>query len=245
MNQNPALAAYQEALALRLQTNEHFMNISKEGMPIPRFYAPEKNIFEFFTSSNRRKLENTKQSHFGWVRYTMGEPIDRTADADPELERVNEIPKGLKTFVRYYTSDDPYNPKRINPDASGDQQIKGAVLLENVEKLEFQFWNLQTRKWETSLKAIANGESVLHGVRVLLTWYDSQGIKRSTDRIYRTHWPLVVPQDTVTTAGTTGGASAQAQPGPDGIMGTEDDIPAGGGANAGPQGGGESEGEGE
>ncbi len=230
-NQNPALAAYQEALAIRMQTNEHFMNISKEGMPIPRFYSPEKNIFEFFTSSNRRKIENTKQSHFGWVRYTMGDPIERDADSGPDTEPVNAIPKGLKTLVRYYTADDPYNPKRINPDSAADSQVKGAVLLENVEKLEFSFWNFQTRKWESSLKAIANGESVIHGVRVQLAWYDSMGIKRTTDRIFRTHWPLVVPQDPVATGGAAAGAAGANPAGPDGILGTEDDVQAGTTAN--------------
>lgn len=187
---NPNLQAYAEAINTRLQLNEHFMGISKDGALIPRFYAPEKNLFEFFTTSNRRKLENTKQSHFAWVRYTL-------ADPDPKLAKENDnpdinIPKGLKNFVRYFTADNPYDEKRINPE---DGKIKAAILLENVESLEFQYWDYTKKKWETSLKAIQNGESLVRGVKLIISWYDSQGMKRKSERLFRSHWPMVTPQD--------------------------------------------------
>lgn len=87
---NTMMLQYYEQLQLRFQQNEHFRAVSKDGMPIPRFHAPEKFVFEFFTSSNRRKVENQKQSHFAWVRYTLAdqEPIP----AEEEKENVN-IPK--------------------------------------------------------------------------------------------------------------------------------------------------------
>src|SRR5690606_27636620 len=75
--------------------------------------------------------------------------------------------------------------------------IKAAVLLRNVESLEFQYWNYNTKKWETSLKSVPGGENLIRGVKVLITWYDSQGHKRSAARTFRNHWPMVVPQDPV------------------------------------------------
>jgi hypothetical protein len=36
---------------------------------------------------------------------------------------------------------------------------------------------------------------MLRGVKLIITWYDSKGIKRSAERIYRNHWPLEIPQD--------------------------------------------------
>ncbi len=190
---SPELQEYYQRLMQRFEQNEHFISVSKEGLPIPRFYSPEKNIFEFFTSSNRRKLENTKQSHFAWVRYALGDALK----ADPDVERNANIPPSLKTLVRYYSADDPYDDKRINPD---DDRVKAAVLLENVEGLEFQFWDMDRRKWETNIRTIPNGESLLRGVKIMLTWYDSNGIKRSVERIYRNHWPLEIPQDQAATA---------------------------------------------
>jgi len=204
---SPQLQEYYQRLIQRFEQNLHFGSVSREGLPIPRFYSPDKTIFEFFTSSNRRKMENTKQSHFAWVRYSLGEALKR----DDDEEKNAEIPPGLKTLVRYFSADDPYDDKRIDPEDV--EHVKAAVLLENVESLEFQYWNITSRKWETSLTSIAGGESLLRGVRLLITWYDSTGYKRSISRIYRNHWPMEVPQDTAAPAATAGGAAAGATAG--------------------------------
>lgn len=188
-NSNANLEQYYQFLTQRFERNEHFISISQEGLPIPRFWAPEKNIFEFFTTSNRRKMQNTKQSHFAWVRYTLADP-DPNEPKDEE-ENAN-IPKSLKNFVRYYTADDPYDDKRINID---DGKIKAVVLLKNVESLEFQYWDFSRKKWENSLKTIVQGEHLIRGVKIILNWYDSLGVKRVTERIFRPHWPIVTPED--------------------------------------------------
>jgi len=198
---NPQLQQYYEQLVQRFERNEHFSSVSKEGYPIPRFYAPEKNVFEFFTSSNRRKLENQKQSHFAWVRYSLA-----NQDQTPEESENPDIPKSLKSLVRYFTADDPYGDKRINIEDA--ERIKGAVLLRNVENLEFQFWDYQRRKWESSLRTIQGGENLIRGVRVLITWYDSLGHKRTATRIFRTNWPMVTPQDDQTAPNNTGTTNA-------------------------------------
>jgi prepilin-type N-terminal cleavage/methylation domain-containing protein len=204
---SPHLQEYYQRLIQRFERNQHFGSLSKEGLPIPRFYSPDKTTFEFFTSSNRRKMENTKQSHFAWVRYSLGEAIKR--DNDDE-EKNESIPQGLKTLVRYYAADDPYDDNRIDPEDV--DHVKAAVLLENVESLDFQFWDMNARKWESNLRAVPGAENALRGIKLTVTWYDSTGFKRTASRIYRNHWPMVVPQDTaaapVTTAppANTGGA---------------------------------------
>lgn len=207
--QSAALSQYYETLVQRFERNEHFMAVSKEGIPIPRFYAPEKNVIEFFTSSNRRKVENQKQSHFAWVRYALA-----NQEQTEEEEQNTNIPKSLKSLVRYFSADDPYGEKRLNVDDA--EKVKGAVLLRNVESLEFQYWDYQRRRWETSLRSIQGGESLIRGIRVLITWYDSFGNKRTASRIFRTHWPMVVPQDQATTPPPQGGQAAGAQGNVDG-----------------------------
>ncbi len=196
---NPQLQMYYEQIAERMQQNEHFSALSKEGLPIPRFYAPEKNVFEFLTASNRRKTENVRQSSFAWVRYGLTDmTLDQVKEQD---EQKAEIPKSLKNLTRWFDPNDPWGTKRIDV-----ENLKGAVLLEHVESLEFSFWDYQRKKWETSLRTIQNGESVIRGVKIFITWYDSQGIKRSAERIYRNHWPMVIPQDApaVPTPGANG-----------------------------------------
>jgi len=193
---SPALQEYYQRLIQRFDQNQHFKAVSREGLPVPVFYSPDKTIFEFFTSSNRRKMENTKQSHFGWVRYSLGDAIKRSKDEEDDKSEL--IPPGLRTLVRYYNADDPYDDKRIDPEDA--EHVKAAVLLENVESLEFQFWNMTSRKWETNLKSAPGAENTIRGIKLLITWYDSTGYKRSVSRIYRNHWPMEVPQDTVAPA---------------------------------------------
>jgi len=211
---SPLMQQYFEQLVTRFERNEHFSAVSKEGFPVPRFYSPDKSTFEFFTSSNRRKLENMKQSHFAWVRYALAPqqelPSEEGQEANPN------IPKSLRSLVRYYTADDPYSDKRINIDDV--DRVKGAVLLRNVESLEFQFWDFNRRKWETNIKTVPQGESILRGVRLIISWYDSAGNKRTTSRIFRTHWPMVTPQDQPTATTPQGGATA----GTTGTMGNQD-----------------------
>ena len=217
---SPMMQQYFEQLVTRFERNEHFSSVSKEGFPVPRFYSPDKSTFEFFTSSNRRKLENTKQSHFAWVRYALAPQQELSNDDDNEESA--SIPKSLKSLVRYYTADDPYSDKRIN--IEDVERVKGAVLLRNVESLEFQFWDFNRRKWETNIKTVPGGENLLRGIRMIVVWYDSTGNKRTNSRIFRTHWPMVTPQDQPTaTAGVQGGATTGGNTTGDNLGGDDDD----------------------
>ena len=201
---NPELQSYLQTMQTKFQQNENFSGINVDGMPIPRIYSPEKTIFQFFTSSNRRKIENTKQSHFGWVRYQLIE-----SDPDDVDEEQNEkIPKNLKSFVRYFNPNDPYDDKRMDPiNGFEATKVKAAVLMKNIESLEFQFWDYNRRKWDTSLKNIQNGESISRGVKVIIVHYDAYGEKRTSERTFRNHWPMVAPIDGPAKSATTAGAT--------------------------------------
>lgn len=185
---NPEVERYYQDLTFRFERNEHFSWLSQEGLPIPRLISTEKNHFEFFTSSNRRKFENQKQSHFSWVRYALSDQTQTESE-----ESNSSIPKGLKSFVRYFSADDPYEEKKLN--IEDIDRVKGAVLLRNVESLEFQFWDYRRKKWETSLRSIEGGENLIRGVRIIISWYDSTGFKRTATRSFRPLWPMVAPQD--------------------------------------------------
>jgi len=190
-----------ELLRNRFEQNQHFSGISADGLPIPRFYSPEKDVFEFFTSSNRRKFENSKQSHFAWVKYAL---VNQETDERIE-KKENNIPPSLKSFIRYFYADDPYFEERLD---SQDDKINGAILLKNVEELEFQFWNPGTKKWENSLRNIDQGEGLLRGLKLLITWYDDSGNKRKIEKIFRSLWPMVAPKDSPVNAVPTSNSSS-------------------------------------
>jgi prepilin-type N-terminal cleavage/methylation domain-containing protein len=205
--QNPAMQEYLQRLQTRFENNENFSGINMDGMPVPRFYSPEKSIFQFFTSSNRRKLENTKQSHYGWVRYQL---VDDN-DSDVDENKNPKIPSNLKNLVRYFNPNDPYDDKRMDPiNGFEANKVKGATLMKDIESMEFQFWDLNRRKWEPSLKNIEQGENIIRGVKITIVHYDSFGEKRTSIRTFRNHWPLVVPLDSPTRpSGSATGSSTQ------------------------------------
>lgn len=193
---------YQQQLRTRFQVSQNFSSVSSEGIPIPRYYAPEKHIFEFMTSSNRRKVQNTLQSHFAWVRYSL-----ENAVLDPEVEKDERIPPNTKNLVRYVANSDPWSDNRI--DVEDHERVKKAILLENVETLEFEFWDLEKRKWESNLRTIRNGENLIRGVKMFIVWYDESGNKRELTKVFRTHWPLVNAIPATNTPQRTGGAGGQ------------------------------------
>jgi hypothetical protein len=218
-----------EEVAYLYENHPRFRQPSKEGLPIPKFLLREKNEIIFLTTSNRRKLEDQKQSHFMWVRYYVGDTILQVAaDGSGGSEE-----KTVKSLMRQVFPDDPWAKEELTIDTT-----RSAVLLENIENLEFLFWNKATKKWESNLATIVDGEALWRGMQVNLTWLDSKGLERKTSRWLRPLWPSAIPQDPASGAtggnqggGVQGGAQAGAQGG------------AQGGTPAGAQGGGAEEGE--
>jgi len=195
-NTNPAVVEtvylYERHPRLRLP--------SKEGLPIPIFRSKEKTEFVFLTTANRRRLENQKQSQFMWVRYYLGEPPVVDEAVAPRTGSAAVSASATKALLRQVWADDPWSKEELD-----FEDTRSAVLLEKVEKVEFKFWNPQTKKWESSLTSMQDGELLQRGLQIALTWYDSQGHKRETVRSMRPLWPAVAPQDTAVAGGANSG----------------------------------------
>ncbi len=193
-----------EAIMNRYLQMETFAFSNQDGIPVPRFHSEDKSSFEFFTSSNRRKMQNQKQSNFAWVLYSLVDTPESQND-DEVNPNAGQITKTGKSFARFIQADDPYGDKRIDKD-----KLKAQILLNNVESVEFQFWNPQTLKFETNLQTIQNGFHLLRGIKLIISWYDKAGIKRTATKIYRPLWPAVVPQDQQTNQAASGQSTGTA-----------------------------------
>ena len=188
-----------EAVNNRYLQMETFAFSNQDGQPVPRFESTDKSSFEFFTSSNRRRIQNQKQSNYAWVKYTLVDsPPQKDDDVDPETAGLN-LPKTGKSFARFIQADDPYNDKRIDTD-----KLKAQILLNNVESVEFQFWDPGRLKFDSNLMTIQGGMHLLRGVKLIISWYDKTGNKRTATKIFRPLWPAVVPQDSAQAGTTTG-----------------------------------------
>lgn len=149
-------------------TNENFAFPSYDAHPVPIFKFENKNTFEFFTTSNRRKFRNSKQSNYAWVRYTIEDFSEKNTD------------KTTKALVRYFYADNPFTA-----DAIAWDKIKAQILLRNVENLKFEFWDNSQRKWFNGLDLIQDGAHKLDAVKVILEWLSKDNQKLKFERIFR------------------------------------------------------------
>jgi prepilin-type N-terminal cleavage/methylation domain-containing protein len=146
--------------------------LSVTGDLIPALVNPDKNTFGFMTSSNRRKVENSRQSRYAWVLYTLR-----------STEKEREDTKAENELVRTFIPDDIY-VRDFEWEKTREQ-----VLLRNIKSLEFSFWNQETKKYVSSLKELNQDKNTVRGVLLTLTWVDRNEVEQEVSRAYRTMWP--------------------------------------------------------
>ena len=164
-------------------TNSRFAFPSYEALPVPTNTLQEKKTLTFFTTSNRRKFKNSKQSHFAWVRYDLVDPADAPsfgAEEDPLEEKEEQG----QVLIRKFLPSDVFSPEEIHWD-----DIKSQVLLRNVHKLVYEFWNPETKKWTDNLTTIKDGNHRIHALRVNMEWLDTDGFERKFIRVFRPLFP--------------------------------------------------------
>lgn len=190
-------------LVERYSINKRFSFPSYEALPVPTYELQEKNTFTFFTTSNRRKFKNTKQSHFAWVRYELADPssiqnLRQDSEADNGEEEVGNV------LVRKFLPENVFSADEIQWD-----DVKSQVLLRRIEKLVFEFWNPQTRKWTDNLSTIKQGVNIIRGVKLTLEWIDPDGIKRTFIRVFRPLFPSFEPENMYKLIQQANGAGAR------------------------------------
>jgi prepilin-type N-terminal cleavage/methylation domain-containing protein len=174
----------------RYSTNERFAYPSFDGYPVPNNRLEAKESLTFFSMSNRRKYKNIKQSYFAWVRYEIVNKSALSGEVkDPSSARA-EAQGGENILVRKVIANDVFNPELLDWD-----DVKSQVLLRNVEKVIFEFWNPANRKWTDNLSTIKDGQHVIRGMKVTLTWLDYDGLEREMIRIFRPLFPNFSPEN--------------------------------------------------
>lgn len=165
-------------MTLPYSENENFAFLSYDAHPVPIIKHEQKSSFEFFTTSNRRKFKNIKQSNYAWVRYDIQDLESEDSD-QPQ-----------KVLVRYFYPDNPFIAETIPWD-----NVKGQILLRNITSLKFEFWDRLQRKWFDDLTLVQNGQYKLSAVKVIIDWLDLYGQKYKFERIFRPLFPHFEPED--------------------------------------------------
>ena len=155
---------------LAYQGSEKYPEISRKGEPIGVILNEDKNSLIFSTMSNRRKLQNSKESRFAWVKYSLGKVSD------------NEELKG-EELIRNFTALDPFSKE------FDWKNTESQVLLQNVTSLTFWFYDKSKEKWVDRLSDTGADSETPRAVRINIVWINDLGNEIEFERSFRPLWP--------------------------------------------------------
>jgi prepilin-type N-terminal cleavage/methylation domain-containing protein len=155
---------------LAYQGSEKYPEISRKGEPIGVILNEEKNSLVFPTMSNRRKIQNAKESRFAWVKYSLGKISD-----DEDL-------KG-EELIRNFTALDPFSKE------FDWKNTESQVLLQNVKSLTYWFYDKAKEKWMDRLSDTGIDQETPRAVRINLVWINDLGNEIEFERTFRPLWP--------------------------------------------------------
>lgn len=177
------LTQSQNKLISYYNNQEDFNAITQKGLIIPKVYTENKNTLAFFTLSNRRKYQNSKESTYAWVLYTVETKTVINNDGDEE---------SVPCLVRYFTAENPFEApiwKKLD-------SLKSQILLTRVKKLNFSYWDSEKEKYTRDLRSIKNGEHIIYGIKVELTWENENEVEFEEVRFFRPSWdPIKLETD--------------------------------------------------
>lgn len=164
-----------EFVPSKFKANERFPFESVTGRAAPAVISEEKSELIFFTAANRRKLQDSKQSRYAWVKHSLRKK-------DKVVTSEDTIPEGEFEWIRTIQNTDLWEDQ-FNFDESAPQ-----VLLRSVKALEFFFWDQRSEKFVDRIND-SSEKDILKIVKAKVTWIDSDGQEQVFERIIRPLWP--------------------------------------------------------
>lgn len=191
----------------------NFDGKAKNGQLIPQFKSEDKSSLVLFTQANRRKVANSKESRFAWVKYGL-----RPMELDPDRDDSEKQSMGTSELYRQVIATDIYSPNISWSD------VKSQVLLKNIKSLEFSFWDERTKKFVGSLQDLNENKNLIRSIKLVLVWIDADNNEQKIEKVFRILHPFFNPKQDDLKLGTGLGAGAaaggfpgsatQADPGP-------------------------------
>lgn len=164
-------AVYQDNIA----PSGLFDGKTKNGMLIPQFFSEDKSTLVFFTASNRRKVSDTKESRFTWVKYSLR----HTEYSSDEKENIDEKTKGTEELVRQTISSNIYTNDLNWSD------VKAQVLLTHVKSIAFSFWSEKEKKYTTSLQDLNELKNNIRSLKLSMIWVDEDNHEQKIEKSFR------------------------------------------------------------
>jgi hypothetical protein len=131
--------------------SERFDGLTESGHPIPLYVDEGNSTLTFLSSSNKRHHQDSKQSQFVWIQYSLR----------PSANRQN----GDYDLVRATITDDIYGEYKIRW-----ERAKKFVLLAGVTKFSIEYWDVRIKRFVPTLSNIADGKYKIPAIKVTITW---------------------------------------------------------------------------
>lgn len=187
---------------------------TKNGMLIPQFQSEDKSTLVFLTTSNRRKIADTKESRYAWVKYS----VRRTDNSKKEKDERNLNTIGDSELIRQsiatniYTNDLNWN------------DVKAQVVLSNVKSVEFSFWDERSKKYVNSIQDLNENRNSIRAIKLKLVWVDESNHEQKIEKIFRILYPYFNPKADDIKSGDAygGGAIPPGLPDPNNVNGGAD-----------------------
>ena len=155
------------------EPSERFPAITTSGDIVPAMLNESKTELIFMSTSNRRILENAKQSRFSWIKYGLRSMTKETERKGAQFE-----------LFRSVESENIYNRDFIW------DKVKEHLLLANIKSFQFQFWNKETKKFVDSLNELSKDKFTPRIIKVILVWINKDDAEITIERTFRPLYPF-------------------------------------------------------
>jgi prepilin-type N-terminal cleavage/methylation domain-containing protein len=156
-----------------LNSNTLYDGKTKNGKLIPQFQSTDKSTVIFFTAANRRKVQDTKESRFVWVKYSLRK-MEKEDNADETIKREGEYELIRQTITtNLYGNDLDWS------------EAKAQVLMEHIKNLEFSFWDVKNKKFSTSILDLNENKNYPRSLKMNLTWIDENNHEQIITKTFR------------------------------------------------------------
>lgn len=152
--------------------NSTFEGKTSNGLKIPVVSSDDKSSLVFLSLVNRRKIAETKESNFIWIKYSLK---SSTEEDDKKL--------GGYDLIRQTITADPFATNLNWSD------VKEQVILSNVKSLEFNYYDEKNKKYVSSLSDLNEQKNSIRSLKVLFTWVNQDKNEMKFEKVFRVLHP--------------------------------------------------------
>ncbi len=155
-----------------LVPSTRFPRISSKYQLVPEINNSTKTSISFMSTSNKRKIQDTKQSRYSWIMYST--------------ERMEEKPivdGAYNQIIRKVINEDIY-AREHNWD-----NAKKHIMLKNIKDFSIKFWDESKEKYVESLEELKGKERLSPKLFLIeMLWYNQKGEEYKLVKTARPLW---------------------------------------------------------